>query len=78
MADDPNRPPQRDAFGWGQKPLRRTDETTGDEGIEPPVGQGHDEAAFGREAKAPRTQNRADDPQVPGYPSDARGPDAQE
>ncbi|MEW4571006.1 hypothetical protein AB1L88_24320 [Tautonia sp. JC769] len=78
MADDPNRPPKGDNFGWGQKPLRQTDETTGDEGIEPPIGEGHDEATTGRAAEPPRTKAQADDPQVPGYPSDPRGPDTQE
>ncbi|WP_169977558.1 hypothetical protein [Tautonia rosea] len=78
MPDDPNRPPQGDRFGWGQQPLHRTDETTGDEGIEPPVGQGHDEATTGRPAEPPRAGNRDDTPQAPDSPIKTRRPDAQE
>lgn len=47
------RKPKSDRFGYGQQPLHRTDETTGDEGIEPPVGDGHDEATIGRSAQVP-------------------------
>ena len=74
MADDPQKPDESDRFGWGQKPLHRTDETTGDEGIEPPVGEGHDEATVGPSDRD--TQNPKD--QVHGYPTEPRDTDAQE
>jgi hypothetical protein len=79
VANDPRAPGGKsdDRFGYGQQPLRRTDETTGDEGIEPPVGRGHDEATTGRPAEEGQEQGR-DEPQVPGYPDGPRGPDAQE
>jgi hypothetical protein len=81
VAHDPRAPGGKsdDRFGYGQQPLGRTDETTGDEGIEPPVGQGHDEATTGRPARQRQGQGQErDEPQVPGYPDSPRGPDSQE
>ncbi|QDV38846.1 hypothetical protein [Tautonia plasticadhaerens] len=79
MAHDPREPDDTsdDAFGYGQQPLRREDATTGDEGIEPPVGRGHDEATIGRPGE-PAPGRDAPREQVHGYPDQARGPDAQE
>lgn len=78
MAHDPREPNKTsdDAFGYGQQPLRREDATTGDEGIEPPVGEGHDEATIGRPDDPSREVDRRE--QVPGYPDRPRGPDSQE
>lgn len=75
MADDSKQPddegkPETDRFGYGQQPLYRVDETTGDEGIEPPMGDGHDEATIGRTAEIPDSKDdrNADDPKTPQAP----------
>ena len=63
MADDRQTTPrdEDDHFGYGQQPLRRTDETTGDEGLAPPTGDGPDEATIGRSQPPPDQGDDVDD-----------------
>ena len=64
-----------DRFGYAQQPKHRTDATTGDEGLDLPAGNVPEQDTDGADAA---TDSGAVNEQVPGYPTEPRGRDAQE